>query len=233
MNPTRALPLSAVPLVGLIACLVAAAAPLQAQTVYRIVGPDGRVTFSDKPAQDAAAKPAASGAAPNAPANPPTAATADANATLPYALRQVMAQYPVTLYTGADCAPCDTGRALLKGRGVPFAEKTISSNEDIEALKRLSGDTSLPVLTLGGQKIKGLSETQWAQYLDTAGYPKKSALPASYRFAAASPLVTLPKPAPETPPAKPEVKTDSSSEGQAPKAPPSTRNPNNPAGISF
>ena len=89
------------------------------------------------------------------------------------------------------------------------------------------------MLTLGGQKIKGLSETQWAQYLDTAGYPKKSALPASYRFAAASPLVTLPKPAPETPPAKPEVKTDSSSEGQAPKAPPSTRNPNNPAGISF
>ena len=227
MNPTRALPLATTPLAALIACLVAAAAPLQAQTVYRIVGPDGRVTFSDKPARDAAAKPAASSAAPNAPANPSTAAT------LPYALRQIMAQHPVTLYTGADCAPCDTGRALLKGRGVPFAEKTISSNEDIEALKRLSGDTSLPVLALGGQKIRGLSETQWAQYLDTAGYPKKSALPASYRFTAASPLVTLPKPAPETPPAKPEVKTDSGNEGQAPKAPLSTRNPNNPAGISF
>ena len=232
MKSTRALPfaakpLAALPLVALTACLMAAAS-LQAQTVYRIVGPDGRVTFSDKPPQEAAARVTPATSASASPTPPPGPAAS----ALPYALRQAMGQYPVTLYAGADCVPCDSGRSLLKARGIPFAEKSISTNEDIEALKRMSGDTSLPVLTLGGQKIKGLSESQWTQYLDAAGYPQKSALPASYRFSAATPLVALQKLA-EPSTDKPQTKPDSRPAGPASEAPGSALNPNNPAGISF
>ena len=128
----------------------------QAQPVYRIVGPDGKVTFSDKP------PPAASNAK-------VTAAGADvargvATASLPFELRKVAGQYPVTLYSGDNCGPCASARSLLTTRGVPFTEKTVSTNEDAQALQRISGDNSLPFLTIGSQQLKGFSDAEWTQF---------------------------------------------------------------------
>jgi glutaredoxin len=191
----------------------------QAQQIFRIVGPDGKVTFSDKPPpDDTKAKVTAASVG---------AESGSGGASLPFELRQPTSKYPVTLYSSADCGPCDTGRVLLKSRGIPYSEKSISSNEDVEALKRIAGDASLPFLTIGGQKIKGLSESEWTQYLDAAGYPKKSILPPTYKFATASPLVAVQKPVAAAPKveAKPEVPPP------APAAP--ARNPENPAGITF
>ncbi|MDZ4400496.1 MAG: glutaredoxin family protein, partial [Hydrogenophaga sp.] len=122
-----------------------------AQGVYRIVGPDGRVSYSDQP-------PPATNTRPVAPA--PSAA-GGASAQLPFELRQVSNRYPVTLYTSSECAPCNSGRNLLNARGIPYAEKTIGTNEDAEALKRLSGQVSLPFLTIGSQQIKGYSDSEW------------------------------------------------------------------------
>jgi arsenate reductase-like glutaredoxin family protein len=42
-------------------------------------------------------------------------------------------RYPVVLYTGKNCAPCGLAAAYLAGRGIPFTEKTVVSNEDIDA----------------------------------------------------------------------------------------------------
>ncbi len=151
--------------------------------VYRIVGPDGKVTFSDQPPPAAASK---SGAA-----NVSASNSAGASSGLPYELRQVSNKYPVTLYTGENCGPCGAGRSMLTSRGIPFAEKTVTTNEDTQALQRLSGDTSLPFLTIGTQQIKGYSDSEWTQFLDAAGYPSSSALPASYRRPPATPLVAV------------------------------------------
>lgn len=194
----------------------------QAQAVYRIVGPDGKVTFSDRaPAEDASpAKSATSSARPDA-----------ANAALPYALRQVAARFPVTLYTSADCAPCASARNFLLGRGVPFAERSISSNADIDALTRLSGNTSLPFATLGGQHLSGFSDSEWTQYLDAAGYPKKSELPSTYRPPAATPLVAVQPLA--APPADPAQAPRPERPAPAPAPAPSGPGPGNPAGIRF
>jgi glutaredoxin len=200
------------------ALLLGIAALAQGQTIYRIVGADGRVTFSDKPPVSAEqGKVAATGVG---------ASGAAANASLPFELRQVVAKYPVTLYTAAKCAPCETGRNLLTARGVPFAERTVSTPEDTDYFQRLSGDNSLPFLTIGAQRIKGMSDVEWTQYLDAAGYPKTSGLPASFKNAAPTPLVSLQKPAP----AKPEPKP--APEPVAP-AVPSGPSPSNPAGIQF
>jgi hypothetical protein len=54
----------------------------------------------------------------------------------------------------------------------------------------------LPVLTIGSQQLKGYQSNDWQGYLDAAGYPKTSALPASYRNPASTPLTT-PAPAPK------------------------------------
>ena len=172
-------------------------APLHAQQVYRIVGPDGKVTFSDKPPLDAKAGAQA--------ATPAATAGGGTGAALPFELRNVVNRYPVTLYTGPNCAPCNSGRSFLSGRGIPFSERTVNTNDDIEALQRLSGSTSLPFLTIGGQQMKGYSEVEWGQFLDAAGYPRTSQLPAGYRAAPAAPLVAVqaPRPAPAAPAAAP------------------------------
>jgi|CXWK01.1.fsa_nt_gi glutaredoxin len=160
--------------------LACALLAVPAHALYKIVGPDGRVTYSDTP-------PAGS----NTRAAPVPAAGGDGGGiSLPYALRQATSRYPATLYTAAGCAPCDSARAWLRERGIPFAEKTVSSNEDLASYTRLTGGTSLPALTIGSQVLRGLEREQWATYLDTAGYPQASQLPPNYRYPAAVPLVT-------------------------------------------
>lgn len=185
--------------------------------VYRIVGPDGRVTFSDRPPPDAKATPAQT--------MPLPAGGASSNAGLPLELRNATSRFPVVLYTGVDCAPCVSARSFLSRRGVPFSEKTVTSDEDIKALQGLAGVARLPFATIGSQHVRGFSEPEWAEYLDAAGYPKVSQLPPTYRNPAPSPLVavqTQPRTAP-TPeaPARAEVPSESGP------------NPDNPAGIRF
>jgi glutaredoxin len=212
---------------AVLACLLVAAAPLQvsAQGVYRIVGPDGKVTYSDQPppaaASPAAARPAAGG---------PATSAAASSVSMPVDLRQAMGRYPVTLYAGNDCAPCDNGRSFLNARGIPYVEKTVNSNDDIDAFKRLSGVTRLPLLTVGGQHLKGFSETEWTQYLDAAGYPKKSSLPSTYRRPAAAPMVeatTVAAPAAQN--RRPAETAQPAAPAEVPVAPPVT----NPSGIRF
>ena len=203
--------------------LLGGAVAAQAQTVYRAVGPDGKVTFSDTRPADAAKATATTSGGKQA---------ASPDGALPYELRQVIARYPVTLYSGASCAPCNAGRLLLQTRGIPFAEYTVSTNEDIESLSRLGGDNALPFLTIGGQKIKGFSEAEWVQFLNAANYPATSILPANYRNAAAKPLVNVQKPAPA--PAQAEAAAAAEEKPLASK-PPSAPTPDssNPLGIKF
>lgn len=210
-----------------IALALAGSAALHAQTIYRIVGPDGRLTFSDKAPPDLGKA---------------TATTAGGKAVstgetgLPYELRQVVSRYPVTLYAGSSCAPCNAGRQLLQARGVPFTEYTISSTEDVEALQRLSGDNSLPFLTIGGQKIKGYSDAEWVQFLTAANYPTSSMLPPNYRNAPAKPLVAVQRPpTPSQAEGQPATEERSATvQPSAPLAPPaSATNADNPVGIKF
>ncbi len=206
-----------------VACAGTLAPAAHGQQVFRIVGPDGKVSFSDKP------PPAASNAKTSTSVGSTGATGGAAGGTLPYELRQVANKYPVTLYTSDNCAPCGSARSLLTGRGIPFTEKTITTPEDSKALQRLSGDTSLPFATIGGQQLNGFSDVEWTQFLNAAGYPAVSALPASYRQLAAAPLVAVAA-APSAAPAG--ANTAPTARPAVPAAAPAT-SANNPAGIKF
>lgn len=196
-----------------------------AQGVYRIVGPDGKVTFSDQPPPAAQAKPVAGASGGSAGAAP-----AGGNAALPFELRRVAGQFPVTLYTGKDCSPCNSGRNLLNSRGIPYVERTVTTPEDAAALTRLAGEPTVPVLTIGSQQIKGYSDVQWGQYLDAAGYPKQSQLPANYRRPQPEPLVAVQSavPAAATQAAPPQA-----SQGPATASRPAEIPVQPPSGIRF
>jgi glutaredoxin len=186
-----------------------------AQQVFRITGPDGRVTFSDQPPVSGQAKPAPSVSMP---------AEGGTGAALPFDLRNAASRYPVTLYTGPECGPCGTAKAFLASRGIPYIERTVNTDEDAEALKRISGANRLPVVTIGGQRVTGFVELEWAQYLDAAGYPKTSQLPSSYRAPPPAPLVAAQRPAapaaaaaaPAAPAAAPRLDTPPAIHARAP-----------------
>lgn len=214
-----------------LACVaLASALPLsvQAQGVYRIVGPDGRVSFSDRPPVDGTKK---SSELKSAEADSGSASNSS-NAQLPYQLREATKRYPVTLYAAKDCSPCDEARSHLQNRGIPFAERSIETASDADALKKLSGQDSLPFATVGSQHLKGFNADSWNQYLSAAGYPAQPQLPAQYKAPAPRPLTT---PVAEPKAAKPEAASSRTTRpAAAPSAtPPGTPTADNPAGLRF
>src|SRR5450432_4815503 len=91
-------------LVPLAAVLLMVATPSQAQ--YKVIGADGKITYSDREPSPAEGRVSALGA---------RAATQASEPDLPFELRQVATKYPVTLYTTTGaCEPCASARALLK-----------------------------------------------------------------------------------------------------------------------
>ena len=214
------------PFLAVTLCGIAAASsfalPAQAQQVFRIVGPDGKVTFSDKPPVESSAKVAPVGRA--------AAVSGATTAGLPFELQQIASKYPVTLYTSNDCNPCAAGRAFLTSRGIPFTERTVTTAEDVQALQRIAGDKSIPLLTVGGQQLRGYSNSDWGQFLDAAGYPARSLLPTTWRNPPASALVAVQRPpaaaAATQPENEPVVR-------RAPESSPPASSSDNPAGIKF
>jgi glutaredoxin len=202
------LPRRAARLATLGALLAAAATGASAQ--YKIVAPDGTVTYTDKPPAAADARIGNQGV------------TGGASGGLPYDVRQAMSRYPVTLYAAKGCAPCDQARQYLKGHNVPFSEYSIESNADIAALKGRFGEPQLPVVTIGGQTMRGFAAADLQGYLDAAGYPKQARL-GGYSWPAAAPLapptaIAAPAPAPAPAPTP----------APAPAAPPASH-----SGIQF
>jgi glutaredoxin len=156
--------------------LLCCATLAQAQ-MYKSVGPDGRVTYSDTPPASAARQ---------VEARPLPSAGAGPSA-LPYALAQAAKAHPVTLYTSDQCPPCASARAFLAARGVPYAEKTVSSHADIAALRAAGGEAQLPFLTIGQAREQGFEEDAWNSALNAAGYPQTSQLPKTWSNPAPQP----------------------------------------------
>ena len=153
------LPLFAV----MLAAVVSTAA--QAQAAYRWTDKDGRVHYSDQPppadARNVQQKMLGS---------PNFVDTSGPS----FSVQKAQQDYPVTLYTGIDCAAeCTIARDFLKRRGIPFSEKVIKSLDDAEAFKRITGinELAVPSLLVGAKAEKGYLESAWNRLLDVAGYP--------------------------------------------------------------
>ncbi|HEX3140281.1 MAG TPA: glutaredoxin family protein [Rhizobacter sp.] len=168
---------------------------LPAHALYKVVGPDGKVTYTDQPSVSPENKVQAVG----------TRGSVSGDVSMPFELRQVAQRYPVTLYVANDCSPCDSGRQMLRQRGIPFSEKLVATADDSNALQQITGSASLPALTVGAQVIRGWQRDQWASYLDAAGYPKESRLPANFPQGKAEPLTEAKQaaPAPAAPAPRP------------------------------
>jgi glutaredoxin len=162
---------------GLLLVLCAGAASAQ---IYRWKDANGVTHFSDTPP---ASVPATKIEVP---------ASTEATPALPFELALAIKNHPVTLYTTAQCAACDQGRALLQARGVPYTEKTVSNASDHAALRQVGGASQLPLLLVGRNKFIGYEQVTWDAALTAASYPMQSILPSGYRQPAPKPAAPLP-----------------------------------------
>ena len=153
-------------LVGL--ALATAASCAAAGELYRWVDEKGRVHYTDQPP-------------------PPKARSAERKrlgdkpdaAQLPFALKEAVKNFPVTLYTAEGCGEgCNQAVAYLTRRGVPFTEKDARIADNANTVMSLTGGKlEVPLLTVGRNTLRGYEQNAWANALDAAGYPRSAALP--------------------------------------------------------
>jgi len=153
--------------IGVVLVLALAAGAAAAQQLYRWTDEKGRLHVADTPPPPGAK---------DVHRWRVTASSAAEGGSEPYALRQARKESPVTLYTAADCEPCNDARKLLNSRGIPFKEVSVTEKE-VNELVKLAGSASVPVMVVGSATQKGFEERTYHGILDAAGYPKAGILP--------------------------------------------------------
>ncbi len=145
----------------LLAAACAAAAAQGSDTVYRTVGPDGRVTYSQVP--PAGTTPARKLEFEKLPASPlpayllkfrdDMARGSAAAAAAPAGLR---------LFSAKWCGYCKQARAWLSGQGVAFEEVDIDQPAGMAAFAQAGGRGSVPLLVGSGVRLQGFSPDSYA-----------------------------------------------------------------------
>src|SRR5439155_1496143 len=112
--------------IGVVLVLALAAGAVAAQQLYRWTDERGRLHVADTPPPPGAK---------DVHQWRVTASSAAEGSSEPYALRQARKESPVTLYTAADCEPCNDARKLLNARGIPFKEVSVTEKEVNDLVK--------------------------------------------------------------------------------------------------
>ena len=139
-----------------------------AQQLYRWVDKNGKINYTqDPPPRDAAKNVQQQRLKSSGPA--------EGSQQMPFAVRQAVDNFPVSLYTSPECPQgCKEARALLANRGVPYREISVSDNASIENLKKVTGNAQVPVLFVGRAMEVGFAASRYDAALDQAGYPGTS-----------------------------------------------------------
>lgn len=147
----------------LVTALMAIGIPAaQADTLYKWVDSQGRISYHDQPPPDGAGyrveeKVLGTG---NKHKEDDT-------------LAKVAEKFPVALYSVPDCGSCDLARLYLQKRKVPFTEQNLNTDPELQqTLKKKIGSLSAPTIMIGEKVMKGYVESVLEGELDGVGYPK-------------------------------------------------------------
>src|SRR3989344_1342930 len=154
----------------LVTALMAIGIPAaQADTLYKWVDSQGRVSYHDQPPPDGAGYRVEEKVF-----GPGNKRKEDDT------LAKVAEKFPVVLYAVPDCGSCDLARLYLQKRKVPFTEQNLNINPELQqTLKKKIGSLSAPTIMIGEKVMKGYVESVLEGELDGVGYPKLEAAEAS------------------------------------------------------
>jgi glutaredoxin len=134
----------------------------QADTLYKWVDSQGRVSYHDQPPPEGAGYRAEQ-----------KVLGENKRPQEDDSLAKIVEQHPVILYSVPVCGSCDLARLYLEKRMIPFTEKNLENNPELQqTLKKKTGSLSAPVITVGEKVMKGYMESLLEGELDDAGYPK-------------------------------------------------------------
>lgn len=136
------------------------AAAVGAQTVYKSVGPDGKVVYSDSPPVDG--KNARKMKFDNLPASPlPAAARASVEQLKRSSSTAVPATTAVVLYSASWCGYCKAAKAYLGAHGIAYREIDVDTESGQAAYAQAGGGNGIPLLVAGGQRVQGFSQSAY------------------------------------------------------------------------
>lgn len=151
-------------------CIGVLALPVStgADTVYKIIGPDGEISYSDKP-------PAARARADtlefrNLPSSPlPTEVLRFREQLEKSAQGRINAvraprTSDVALFTASWCGHCKRAKAHLASAQVSYLEYDIESVEGMRAFIGAGGSRSVPLLVAGDQRVQGYSVAAYDRF---------------------------------------------------------------------
>ncbi len=136
--------------------LVSVVAPAQAQTLYKSIGPDGKIVYSDRPpASGKVEKTLKVQDLPN------TALPQETLAELA-ALRKnfkpgAVPISGVVLFSASWCGYCRQAKAFLAQRGISYQEKDIDTPDGKLAYVQAGGGGGVPLLVANGTVTRGFS----------------------------------------------------------------------------
>ena len=136
--------------------------PATAETLYKSVGPDGRVVYSDRPPANGRIEKTM--IFENLPSTPlPAAAVAhleQIRKTEPLSASN-MATSGIVLYSATWCGYCKQAKAYLAGRGVHYQEFDVDTKTGMAAYAQAGGRKGVPLLFADGQLVQGFSRAAY------------------------------------------------------------------------
>ena len=141
----------------LLTVLALATMPLEAsaQTLYKSVGADGRIVYSDKPPVTGTVEKTMK--LENLPVSVvPGASPAPQAAAVPDAPPAAIPRGDVVLYMATWCGYCKAAKAYLASKGIAYRQLDIDTPSGKAAFSQL-GARGVPVLLTNGQKISGFT----------------------------------------------------------------------------
>jgi glutaredoxin len=133
------------------------ASDARAQVLYKSIGPDGKVTYADRPPADGTVtKTMRVEELPNTAL--PAKTVAELQQLQKSAAKSVAAPPAgVVLFAASWCGYCRMARSYLGQRGIPFQEVDIDTASGKMAFVQAGGVGGVPLLLANGRKLRGFS----------------------------------------------------------------------------
>lgn len=151
---------------ALLLVLSASAATTAANTLYKSVGPNGVVSYSDQPPTDATQAKVI-----NFDDLPitvlPTFSAPDTAPTLVERARKLWASWTTTktkapssgvvLYTTRSCGYCKQAKAYLEGKSIKYQEIDVDTKSGNAQYAQAGGGKGVPMIVVAGKNVNGFS----------------------------------------------------------------------------
>lgn len=146
-------------LVFLAAACCAISTPVTAETLYKTIGPDGRVEYTDRPPADGKAAKTLNFA--DLPATPLPDSVLRYREQLQKGMQNRLANAGkrggVQLFSAAWCGYCRKAKSWLDGRGIAYTEIDIDTPDGGMAFAQAGSASGIPLLLAGEQRVQGFS----------------------------------------------------------------------------